>query len=93
MHGLLLVPQPWYFMMDEICAYVYLCGFDRSNPLILVLYGDVIVFVGFLEQIMTWCLKTLVHDDNLRDDQVRLVDYDLELCSFIFKGGQYSLEV
>jgi hypothetical protein len=47
--------------MDEICADFYLCDFDRSDPLVLVLYGDVIIFAGSPKQLMMWCLNILAH--------------------------------
>jgi hypothetical protein len=37
------------------CADLYLCDFDRCDPLVLILYGDVIIFARCLEQIMMWC--------------------------------------
>ncbi len=39
LHELLLLPRAWYFRMDGICAGIYLCDFDRFDPLVLVLYG------------------------------------------------------
>ena len=44
--GLLHVSQAWYFNMNGVCAVVYHCDFDRSNLLVFVLYGDVVIFVG-----------------------------------------------
>jgi hypothetical protein len=53
--------------MDGICAIIYLCDFNISNPLVLVLYGDVIIFVVCLEQLMMWCLKMLAHEVDMED--------------------------
>jgi hypothetical protein len=45
LYGMLFALQAWYFKINEMtCADFYLCDFDRSNPLALVLYGDVIIF-------------------------------------------------
>jgi hypothetical protein len=44
---------------------------------------------------MLWCLLSLAHDLDFRDDGVWQVAYDpylCSLCSFKFAGGQYSLE-
>jgi hypothetical protein len=46
LHGFFLIPRAWYFKMDGICAVVHLCDFHRFDPLILVLYGNVIICVG-----------------------------------------------
>jgi hypothetical protein len=51
LHGLLFVPRTWYFRRDGICTIVYLFYFDRSSPLVSVLYGDVTIFVGCPEQL------------------------------------------
>jgi len=50
--GFLFTLRAWFFRMDEICANFYLCGLDRFDPLVLVLYGDVIIFAGSIEQLM-----------------------------------------
>jgi len=42
---------------------------------------------------MIWCPLIFPHDVDLRDDGVRQVAYDLEVCSFRFIGGQHSLEI
>jgi len=45
--GLLLIPQAWYFRNDELtCANFSLWDFDRCDPLVLILYGDMIIFTG-----------------------------------------------
>jgi hypothetical protein len=50
LHELSPIPQAWYFKIDELtCADFYPCDFERCDPLVLVLYGDVIIFVGCLE--------------------------------------------
>ena len=33
--GFFLIPQAWYFRIGIICAVVYICDFDRSDPLVL----------------------------------------------------------
>jgi hypothetical protein len=71
LHGLLPIPQAWYFKMDVTCANFYLCDFDRCDSLVLVLYGDMIIFARHPEQLMMWCPKILTHDVDLRDDGVR----------------------
>jgi hypothetical protein len=53
--------------MDGICAVINLCRFDRSNPLILVLYGDAIIFARCPEQLMRWCLEILACDVHFKD--------------------------
>jgi hypothetical protein len=48
-HGLLPLPRAWYFNMKELtCAYFYLCDFNICDPLVMILYGDMIIFVGCL---------------------------------------------
>ena len=75
-------------MINELtCAYFYLCGIDRCDPLVLVLYGDVIIFKGFPLKLVIWCPLSLPHDVELRDDGVWQVSYDVRLCSIIFIGG------
>ena len=54
------------------------------------MYGDVIMFVGCPEQLMMRCLVIFSHRVDLRDDGFWKVVDDVELCSFIFMGGQYS---
>jgi hypothetical protein len=53
--------------MDNICVNVYHCDFDRHGPLVLSLYGDVIIFLGCLEQLMMWCLKILAYEGDKKD--------------------------
>jgi len=72
--------------MDGICAVVYFCDFGRPNPLVLVLYGDFIIFARHLVQFTMWCLKILARDVDLKDNGVRQVAYNPELCSFRFTG-------
>jgi hypothetical protein len=64
------VPRAWDFKMDGICAVVYLCDFDNSDPVVLFLYGNVIIFARHLEKCMLWCLKILTYDIDLKDDGV-----------------------
>jgi len=90
---LLFSPQDWYFDMDEICAYCYICDFYRFDPFFFVLYGDVIIFARCIEKCMMWCLKIFSHEDDMKDIRVWHVVDGLWLCSFIFIGGQCSLEV
>jgi hypothetical protein len=61
------IPRDWYFKIDVTCVYFYLCDFDRCDPLVLALYGDVIIFARCPRQLMRWCETFLVHDINLRD--------------------------
>jgi hypothetical protein len=53
--------------MYEICADFCPCDFDRSDPLVLVLYEDVIIFIGNLEQLMVWCLNILACEVDVKD--------------------------
>jgi hypothetical protein len=47
LHGLLPIPQDLYSRIKELtCANFYLCDFDRCDPLVLILYGDMIIFIG-----------------------------------------------
>jgi hypothetical protein len=48
------------------CVDFYLCDFDRCDPLVLILYGDVIIFIGCPGQLMMWCPLILAHDVDLR---------------------------
>jgi hypothetical protein len=50
-----------------ICAYVYLFDFYRFGPLVLVSYGDVIIFPRYNEKLMMQYLNILAHDVDLRD--------------------------
>jgi hypothetical protein len=36
---------------------------------------------------MMWCEMILAYDDDLKDDGVRQVVYDIGLCSFLFISG------
>ena len=74
--------------MDVICAYFQLCDFDRFDPIILVLYGCVIMFVRCTEKTLMWCLKILAHEDYMKDIEVLQVANGPILCSFRFKTGQ-----
>jgi hypothetical protein len=66
--------------------------FDRCDPLVLILYGDVIIFTGCPRQLMMWCPLILARDVDLEDVGVWQVSFVPRLCSFIFIGGHYSLE-
>jgi hypothetical protein len=88
LHGLLPIRGAWYFRINELtCADFYICDFDRCDSLVLVLYVDMIIFVGCLEQLMMWCLLILTRDVDLRNVGVWQGGYDPRLCSFIFMGG------
>jgi hypothetical protein len=50
------------FRMDGICVVVHLYDFGRFDPLVLVLYGDMIIYVGCLEQLLMWCSEILACD-------------------------------
>jgi hypothetical protein len=44
---LLPTPQAWCFKINELtCANLCICDFDRCDPLVLLLYEDVIIFAG-----------------------------------------------
>jgi hypothetical protein len=45
----------------------FILCFDGSNPLVLVLYGDVIIFAGCPKQLLMWCQRILAYDDDFRD--------------------------
>jgi hypothetical protein len=85
LHRLLPIPQALYSRIEELtCVDFYLCDFDRCDPLVLILYGDVIIFIGCPGQLMMWCPLILAHDVDLEDDGVWQVAFVLGLCSFIF---------
>jgi hypothetical protein len=85
--ALLRIPQTWY-SINEICADFYLCDFDGSNPFILDLHGDVIIFARNPKRLILWYEKKLAHNADLRDDGVWHIAVDPSLCSFRFTGGQ-----
>jgi hypothetical protein len=62
-----LLHRPDFKINELICAYFYLCDFDRSNPLVLFLYRDVIIFTRSPEQIMMWCLNILACELDMED--------------------------
>jgi hypothetical protein len=74
--------------MDEVCVYFYLFNFYRSDPLILVLYGDVILFEICPKQIMMWFPNILAHEIYMKDVGVWKVVDGIWLYSFIFTSGQ-----
>ena len=49
-----------------------------------------IIFVGCPGQLMMLFIVILSHGVDLRDDGFWKVVNDVELCSFIFTGGQHS---
>jgi hypothetical protein len=57
LHGFLPILQDWYFRMHVSCVDFYLCDFDRCDSLVLVLYGDVIIFIGHPKQLVMWYLE------------------------------------
>jgi hypothetical protein len=61
---------------------------NRSNPLALVLYGDVIIFARNQEQLVMWCLNILAREVDMKDVVVWQVVDGPRLCSFKFTGGQ-----
>jgi hypothetical protein len=68
LHGMLPILQVWYFKIDELtCTNFYLCDFDRYNPLVFLLYGDVIIFAGHPRQLLMWCSDILTSNIDLRD--------------------------
>jgi hypothetical protein len=43
------IPRAWYSKIKELtCTYLYLFGFDRCDPLVLILYEDMIFSIGCL---------------------------------------------
>jgi hypothetical protein len=58
-------------MMDGICAVVYICDFDRFDPLVLALFEDVVIFAGCPEQLMMQCPKILACDVDFKNVGVR----------------------
>jgi hypothetical protein len=47
LHGLLSIPQALYSKIKRLtCADFYICDFDRCDPLVLILYGDMFIFIG-----------------------------------------------
>jgi hypothetical protein len=68
---LLLMSQSWNLKIDELkYAYFYLCESNRCDLHIFVLYGDVIISIGCLGEMMIWFLDILVGDDDLRGVRV-----------------------
>jgi hypothetical protein len=66
---LLPVPKAWYFRINELtCVDFYLCDFDRCDSLVLILYGDMIIFVVCPRQLLMWFLLILDCDVDVRDD-------------------------
>jgi hypothetical protein len=57
-------------MINGVCSILHICDFDISNPLVLILNGDVIIFAGCFEQHMIWYPKILACEFDLRDDGV-----------------------
>jgi hypothetical protein len=45
----------------------YLCDFDIFDQLILVLYEDVIIFVGCHEQLIMPCINILAREVDIKD--------------------------
>lgn len=66
--------------MDETCAAFDPSDFDRFGPLVLVLYGDVIIFAKNPKQLMNWCLKILSHKVDIKEVGVSQVANGLRLC-------------
>jgi hypothetical protein len=86
--GLLHIPRAWCFMIDELTwSNSYLCDFDRYDTLVLVLYGDVIIFAGHPRYLMMWCPNILTSLCYLREVGVWHISYDSRLYSFVFTGG------
>jgi hypothetical protein len=57
----------WYFIMDEICAIIYHFHFDRSDPLVLFLNEDVMIFAGVPKQLIMQCVNILAHRVDMPD--------------------------
>jgi len=56
LHRLLPIPRALYFRNEELtCVDFYHCDFDGSNTLVLIMYGDVIIFAGCPGQLMMCC--------------------------------------
>jgi hypothetical protein len=72
------------------CVEFYPCDLDTCDLHVLIMYGDMIVFIGCHRQLMMWCQLILARDVDLRDVGVWQDAYDPGLCSFIFTGGHYS---
>ena len=75
-------------MMYEICVDFYLCDFDRSYPLVLVLYRYVIIFAESPKYLMMWCPKFLSRELEMKDVEVWQVIDSPRFCSFKFIGDQ-----
>jgi hypothetical protein len=66
--GLFYIPQDLYYEINKLTyAYFSLCNFDGSGPLVLVLYEDVIIFVGTPKQLMMRCLNIWACEVELKD--------------------------
>jgi hypothetical protein len=63
-----------------LCRFLFL-RFDRSDPLILILYGDVIISTGSLEQLMIMSLKIVAHEVDMGDIEVLQVVDGRRSCS------------
>jgi hypothetical protein len=63
----------------------FILCFDGSNPLILVLNGDVIIFARCPEWRLIWCQTISARDDNFRDtkDLDRLLLMSSLFCSVL----------
>ena len=56
----------------------------------VVLHGDMVIFVGYLSQLMMWYLLMLIHD--LEDDGGWQLTVVLGRHFYIFIGVHYSLD-
>jgi hypothetical protein len=66
LHRLLPLPRAWSFKIKELTyANFYLCDFDRCDPLVLILYGDAIIFTVCPQQLKIWFLEILALDDDV----------------------------
>jgi len=70
--------------MDETCA-----GFI---PLVLVMCIVGIIFEGYFEKLMMWCMMILAYEVYLRDHGVWQVVVGIGLISFRFTCGHFYLE-
>jgi len=57
LHRLLLIPRAWYSRIVELIFVDFnRCDFDRCDPLVVILYGDIVIFTRCPRLLMLWCL-------------------------------------
>ena len=87
-----MLSKPIFYSRTDELTYVnnYLCDFDRQcDPLALILYGDMIMFIGFPRQFMICCSLMFPHD--VEDDGGWKLDFSPWRCFFVFTCSHYSL--